>query len=425
MTTASLLPESCTTLLRREKTCSPRQRRGGLVASLAWAALSLPVVVAAPRAHAQAGSLDLSFNPGAGADAEVFYVSARPNGGILVSGDFFFFNNQVTPGLTRLNPDGSLDPDFSTGTGPDFFISAVAVAPDEKIIVGGDFTLFNEQPRLSFARLNPDGSLDRFGGLRRQGTNGRVSAVAVQPDGKVIIGGEFTQVNNERFDRLARLKTADGAIDGQFKRVRERFGFFVTPISRIVVQPDGKVLLAGLFATTEPFARDGFKIARVNDRNRVDLDFDPGQGAAGINGVVNDIALQPDGKILIGGTFRTVRNQVVGGIARLNPDGSLDDTFGPGPGQNGFDQAVNAIALQPDGKILVGGFFGFHNGVSRNGIARLNPDGSLDLTFNPGSGANAEVNAISIQADGKIVIGGDFFSFNGVPRQRVARLNGD
>src|SRR6185369_14420460 len=111
-------------------------------------------------------------------------------------------------------------------------------------------------------------------------------------------------------------------------------------------------------------------------------------------------------------------------IARLNSDGTLDSSFlVPGSGVNGD---VGSLALQADGKTVIGGVFTSVNGTTRNGIARLNSDGTLDTSFlAAGSGTNSSVLAIAVQSDGKIVIGGFFTSVNGTTRNGAARLNVD
>jgi uncharacterized delta-60 repeat protein len=129
---------------------------------------------------------------------------------------------------------------------------------------------------------------------------------------------------------------------------------------------------------------------------------------------------QADGKLIIFGNFTSYLGGTRNRIARLNADGTLDATFTPGTGAN---NAIFTAAFQADGKILIGGVFTSYNGTTRNRIARLNADGSLDATFNPVSGANGTVLAVAIQPDGKIVIGGPFTSYDGVSRIRLARLN--
>lgn len=148
----------------------------------------------------------------------------------------------------------------------------------------------------------------------------------------------------------------------------------------------------------------------------LDVGFDPGNGA---DEEVLAVALQPDGKVVIGGRFNTIDSTARSRIARLNADGSLDASFNPGSGAN--DQ-VHAVAVQPDGKILIGGIFTMVNGTARNRIARLNADGTRDNSFNAASGS---VHAMAVQPDGKILIGGTFTLVNGTARNRIARLNAD
>lgn len=127
-------------------------------------------------------------------------------------------------------------------------------------------------------------------------------------------------------------------------------------------------------------------------------------------------------KILIAGQFSSYNGTQREGIARLNADGSLDETFNPGIGANG---TVSTISIQADGKIIIGGFFTSYNGFARNRIARLNPDGSLDHTFNPGLGADGSIYVSTIKTGGKIFIGGAFNSYNGTQRNYFACLNPD
>ena len=151
----------------------------------------------------------------------------------------------------------------------------------------------------------------------------------------------------------------------------------------------------------------------------VDYTFDPGFS---LNGEVRTIAAQPDGKLIVGGDFSTVANLVRSRIARLNPDGTGDSSFNPGTGADGI---VEGVALQPDGKVLLGGWFTNVAGASRNRIARLNANGSLDTSFDPGAGADNLVFAVVLQPDGKVLIAGYFTHVNGMLQNHIARLNPD
>jgi uncharacterized delta-60 repeat protein len=137
---------------------------------------------------------------------------------------------------------------------------------------------------------------------------------------------------------------------------------------------------------------------------------------------ISALAVQPDGKVLLVGDFIGVQGGSRNGVARLDADGTLDRTFDPGSGANG---PVMSIAVQPDGRIVIGGSFSSFNSTPRNNIARLNADGSLDGSFGAGTGPDGVVRSIALQPDGGVIIGGGFTTVDGVVRPHVARLHGD
>jgi uncharacterized delta-60 repeat protein len=192
------------------------------------------------------------------------------------------------------------------------------------------------------------------------------------------------------------------------------------PVQAVAVQPDGKVIIAGQFTTVKGLARS--KVARLNADGSGDSSFNAGTGTGGWEDYAHAVALQSDGKILIAGTFSTVNGTNRNNLARMNADGSLDGSFNPGSGVNG---PISAVALQPDGKVLIGGDFTTVNGTNRNRIARLDADGGLDVSFDPGTGADGVVRALALQPDGNVLLSGDFTSVNGMLRPHVARLFGD
>ncbi len=247
------------------------------------------------------------------------------------------------------------------------------------------------------------------------GLAGRVEGLVLQKDGKlIVIGGERG---------IVRLN-ADGSLDAAFD---PRVGVGTDGVIRtVVVQPDGKIIVVGDFTTFNGVAYHG--IVRLNAEGRLDPAFDPGAGANRADpntfGSVHTAVVQPDGKIVCGGNFDTFNGAARNGVARLNADGSLDTTFNPG---SGVRSIVYAVAVQPDGRIVIVGGFTTFNGVARNGVARLNADGSLDgsLQADLNFGPNGTVIVAAVQPDGRIVIVGGFTTFNGVARNGVARLNAD
>lgn len=367
---------------------------------------------------AQPGTLDLTFNPddigygnGDGANQDVLAIAVQPDGKIIIGGGFASYNGTPASYIARLNVDGSLDTSFDPGSGTNNYVHTIIIQPDGKIIIGGAFTTYNGTIVNHIARLNMDGSLDAnfFSGL---GANNWVESINLQPDGKIIIGGDFTSYNGTQRIRVARLN-ANGMLDLSFDP-----GTGTDKIVHVTsLLPDGKILIGGDF--TYYNGTQKIRLARLNANGTLDNSFNPGTGA---NNFIQTIAIQPDNKIIVGGFFTTFNGSARNHIARLNANGTLDTTFDPGLGANNH---VRQTIIQPDGKIIICGWFTAYQGMLSNRIARLNIDGTFDHTFDTGTGANNYVNSIARQPDGKIIIGGLFTSYNGIGRNRITRLTSD
>ncbi len=330
--------------------------------------------------------------------------------------------------LSQDQPAGAVDrshnPDHYYATVPPFNSSPGAgdqyntvlgavIQPDNKTVFVGDFPTYNTHPRSGVARMNFDGSIDtNFMASPNNGANYAVNCVALQSDGGILIGGSFTSFNGTNRFHIARLNT-DGSLDLSYNT-----GLGAnTNVNAIAIQSDGNAIIAGSFTQINGTNRN--YIARLNTSGGLDPTFNAGTE---LNGPVNTIAIQGDGKIVVGGDFTQVNGQNQGYIARLNTDGTVDTNFNVG---TGADHPVYALAFQTDGRIVVGGAFNFINLFSRNSIARLNSDGSLDPSFDPGSGADDTIYTVALQQDGGILLGGLFQSFNGTRRIGIARLYTD
>jgi uncharacterized delta-60 repeat protein len=365
-----------------------------------------------------AAALDPNFAP----KLSGTYVQAtalQPDGKTVIGGIFQSVAGASHLNLARLNADGTVDASFNASTnGPVF---AVVVQDDGKILVGGSFNVVNGASRVGFARLNRDGSLDSGDSFTTgAGTDGVVYSLALQGDGKIVVGGLFTTVNSQLRKNLARLNV-DGSLEGLAS-----FDPGTGPddaVYSVAVQSDNQILIAGAFQAVDGTARK--RIARLDADGSLEdaMTFNPGTGA---DDRIFALTVQPDGKILVGGSFSTFNGQSLGSFARLNADGSVESngTFDPGTGADGD---VTTIALQADGKILIGGKFANVNGTSRNRVARLTSSGSLDSggNFDPGTGANGEVDAIAVQTNGQVLLGGGFSTVNGATLQLIARINND
>lgn len=180
---------------------------------------------------------------------------------------------------------------------------------------------------------------------------------------------------------------------------------------------EGKIIFVGLFTS---YSGNVFnRIVRLNNDASIDNTFNIGDG---FDNSVYEVQLQSDGKILIGGLFSLYDGNPSEKIVRLNNDGTIDNTFNTG---TGFDGVVYVIKIQPDGKILVGGGFSDYNGNAYRNLIRLNSDGSVDNSFSVGSGFDRVVFDILLQTDGKKVILGDFTTVNGNSKSGIVRLNDD
>jgi uncharacterized delta-60 repeat protein len=374
------------------------------------------------------GSFDFTFNEITGASSGFIYsFLEQPDNKILLGGSFTTYNNSTCNGLVRVKNNGAIDPTFNLQLNL-VLVKYIAFQSD-KIIVAGGFVYNNGNTKRGIARLNSDGTIDHSFNISGNGLDllsaNEIKTLAIQNDGKIIIGGCFTSFNGNVFNNIARLNS-DGSIDSSFN---SGTGFNVIScadsINSIIILNDGKVLVGGSFNSYNGNSCRG--IIKLNSDGSIDNSFLYGSG---FNGYVHSIAIQSDGKILVGGNFTTYNGNSCIGIARLNTNGTFDNTFNTiGSGVN-IGGIVNKVAIQGNGKIIIGGRFTSYNGNICNHIARLNNDGSYDNDFNTnGSGLSQLVGdplrSLLIQNDGKIMIGGDFGSYNGIGRNRIARINGD
>lgn len=344
---------------------------------------------------------NLSDNNGDDDDTELF---------ILVGGVFTGYNLQTYNYIIGLNYENA-EPstDFDILTGFNSFVRIIKKQSDDKVLVGGFFTEYQGITSNRLIRLNTDASIDNTFDIGT-GSNGTISTIDLQSDNKILVGGAFTNFNGIVTNNIIRLNS-DGTRDNSFVIGNG----FNTQVLSIKVQSDNKILVGGAFTSYDGTTFNN--IIRLNTDGSIDNTFNVG---GGFNSTVNIIFIQPDNKILVGGVFTSYDGVTLNRIIRLNSDGSIDNTFNIG---TGFNNVVETIELQPDNKILVGGRFTSYNGTSINRMIRLNTNGSIDNTFDVGTGFNDIVFDIKILPDNKIIVGGQFTTYQGVNANRIIKLN--
>jgi uncharacterized delta-60 repeat protein len=412
------------------------------------------------------GDLDISFATGTGFTSTVENIAIASDGKIVVSGTFSSFNGNVTcPKLIRLNTDGTIDTSLSVGIGFDDAIEAIAVQPDGKIIVGGSFLNYNGSVQNRIVRLNTNGVVDSSFLSGTGFNNGVVHAIQVTSGG-ILVGGSFSDTyKTSDVNRLV-LMNSNGTISSNFDigsgpssatiytLCETSDSFFVGgsfsvfddlkqgKLAKISTtgELDSGYLTAGVgfdkaiekiipLADRSYIAFGGFsqfngnpmnKIAKLTANGELDTSFNFNQ--VGANNTVKEVLVQPDGKLLVAGNFTNYNGVATKRLVRLNIDGSLDTSFNVG---TGFNYMVYSIVVQPDGKIIAAGSFTTYKGVAANNVIRLLPNGDLDSSFTIGISPNNTPNLVLLQPDGKVLIGGDFTTFNGVATNKLIRLNAD
>ncbi len=342
------------------------------------------------------GSVDNAFTtiipPPSQFVTSVLKIAVLPDNRILVGGGRYGDNSGW---LNRYDSDGSLDSSFQAPqTSSNGRIREIELQPDGKFLVGAHYKVY---------RLLSDGSIDpSFSTITVSPQNQYITAVKFLSNGQVYIS-LFTLLPSPSVVRFVRYDTS-GNIDNSFNpAILDPGNWTIDSSDRIVV------------------SKNGFQ--RLNLDGTIDSSFNPNLSG---DGYVNAVAVQSDGKMIVVGEFSKTNGFDSGRITRINADGSADTSFNTG---SGFDSAPKGVSIQPDGKILVSGRFSSYNGTTRTMVARLNSDGSLDATFNPEiiatAAAHRTVNQIVYLPTNKILIGGNFTSVNGQSRMLLAMLNPD
>ena len=360
------------------------------------------------------GSIDPTFNPIFGSPGTTSVVAVQADGKVIVAGAFAAMNGAPRNRFARLNPDGSIDTTFNIGAGFNNVPRNILVLPDGKILVMGSFNTYNDAPVSRMLRLNTDGSVDDT--FNCSVTANAVLAAALQSDGKIVIVGTFSTVNGVGRTGIARIDS-NGALDATFNPVLAvpTGGGVVT----VVVDSSGKITFGGRFTTVNGVSRPN--LARVDSTGATDTSFDAGglpdsyrlylqpdgkyillnqndgvfrrnndgtpdasfnpptfSSPGGGSTFIESVLLRPDGSMLVAGSFSAVGGTPRFNLTRLGPNGAHDNSFlSTGPNAVAF-----WLAASGTDKVVVAGNFNAVENISRLGIARLNvPDFRAGTAF--------------------------------------------
>ncbi len=341
------------------------------------------------------GFLQTSFDPLIEVPTTVTAVGIQSTGQIIAATGSSTINGGTVDGIVRFNTNGTLDNSFNSNS---YYpgINQFIIQPDDKILTTYTY-IPAYTPVTEVARLNADGSVD--GSFAPGIGSDLVYAIGLQADSKILVS--WSSGSTPQLSRLL----ADGTLDGTFTAPTNLLA------NVIKVQPDGKILVGGIFPGG---------ITRLETTGITDT-----QIISDANGEVFDIAIQLDGQIIVVGSFDYFNGVPVRGIVRINSaDGTLDNSFNP----IGITDALTPgnypaqVELQSNGKILIAGIFDTVNGSSRKNLVRLNADGTVDCSFDPGLSTDDDISSLTLDASGNIFIAGAFSSYDGTIRNGLAKV---
>ncbi len=407
---------------------------------------------------------------GTGANGTIRAMVADTAGRVVIGGDFTEVQGVARNHIARLQANGQLDPTFDPGVGADGSVLCLALQGNGKVCLGGSFNAVAGVPRHGVARLNSEGSLDATfdPGLGIDGgaqfAQPKVTAMAFRAAGELLVGGWFAKYDGSACQGLVLIHanevdvaaTKPGALDLSYVHANAS----VLSVSGVYPQPNGKIVVSGVadFGLVHPYfyvwqtdaggawttagdmqldvidtcgflQSDGKVLLSSylewhssNPIVRYNLDFSqdstfssPGcgpfaPGDCNFGGHVLCLGRQSDGKIIVGGYSL---------LSRLADDGTREEYF---PSGLPSTSSISRLVVQPDDGFIIAGDFTTYGGVPRVGLARLKREGALDVSFDPGAGADGAIRAMGLDSAGRLVIAGDFTTVQGVPRSHVARL---
>jgi len=337
---------------------------------------------------------------------------------MYIGGIFTTYKQPIYTRILCTDLSGSVDTTFNMGTaGANNSVLCMVTQSDGKIIIGGNFTAYSGSSSPYIARINTNGTRDttfNIGG----GFNGAVQDLKLQSDGKIVAVGAFTSYSGSTRNRIARLNT-DGTYDTTYNigNGLNQNGFAVA------IQSDNKAVVVGNSMTTYSGSAIGTGSLRINTDGTLDTTFNTGTGLTVTTRVGYAVDVQSDGKIVIGHGATQYSGSTVTRLMRLNTDGTVDSSFNPGS----INNVVYAVKIQPDQKVLVAGGFTSVSGSTQTGIARILSNGNRDASYNVGAGINSAtinaINGLSLDSTGNVYIGNSFTTYSGSTVNRFVKTS--
>jgi len=361
------------------------------------------------------GQPDSQFAIGKQLNERVYCVKALTNGEVLLGGAFGRYGSIRNVNLLRLNDNAQALSVPRAAIMLPGSVQEVVQQTDGKLLVGGRFWQINGQAAGNLARLNQDGSLDPS--FQLAGADGSVRRVLTQPDGRIVIGGEFTSISGQTSPIVARL-LADGSADPSFAAPTVSSTIAAnTSMYALALQADGNILVAGPTIVMGGYSS---KIHRLLPNGSIDVAYASKVGTGPVDGSVLSIATLPTGKHYIGSSINFSGGTATA-LARLNVDGSTDNSFAAGIGT--FSTSINKVLVLPNNQLLVGGSFNSYNGVSRANLVRLNSDGTVDGGYTAPV-VMGTVSQLLRYTNGRVLLGSTYSLWvDGTNRGSLVRLN--
>lgn len=374
-------------------------------------------------------------NLGSAFSNSVLALAVQANQQVLVGGAFTTFNGNTRDYIVRLNTDGTEDTSFYTNLGTGFgtggsTITALAVQANQQILVGGSFSTLNGNTRNGLVRLNSDGTEDttfatNIGtGFLQSGLSPIIQTICVQTNGQILVGGNFNTFNGNTRNNIVRLNS-DGIEDTTFAtNIGTAFAGGSGPFAMIQQITSGDIVVGGNFTSFN--GTTVYYLIGLNTDGTLNTSFNTNVGT-GPGAIVLALVQQANGQIVVGGDFTSFGSYSPGYIIRINASGLVDTSFQPLTPSTGYNGQVNALAIQSDQNIVVGGQFTTLNdgsgSVTQDYISRLMTTGLQDSTFYTsfGSSFNTNVYALAVQSNDQILIGGGFTTENSNTRNRLVR----